>query len=276
MQQITCNAFLGGTHTVPLEKLVFRPAVYGIITYDGKMMVITNRRTGKLWPPGGGVDLGERMENALKREVREETGIEIAVDRFEGFEEKFFYYRKTTTSGSGPKKGSTSVANMTSIMYQPGRCETNRRYMMTRRLKKLAHSLYECKYHVVFCPKYRYKILQDEVAKYVTQQIYRLSSQKDGIEVMEVNVQSDHVHLVVSIPPKYAVSKYMGFLKGKLALQLFDRYPQLRRRYWGQHVWSRGYCVSTVGLDEERIKKYVRWQNRKDEEADAIQGRLFD
>ena len=92
MQQITCNAFLGGTHTVPLEKLVFRPAVYGIITYDGKMMVITNRRTGKLWPPGGGVDLGERMENALKREVREETGIEIAVDRFEGFEEKFFYY----------------------------------------------------------------------------------------------------------------------------------------------------------------------------------------
>ena len=92
--------------------------------------------------------------------------------------------------------------------------------------------------------------------------------------MLEVNVQRDHVHLVVSIPPKYAVSKYMGFLKGKLALQLFDRYPQLRRHYWGQHVWSRGYCVSTVGLDEERIKKYVRWQNRKD--ADATQGKLFE
>ena len=96
---------------------------------------------------------------------------------------------------------------------------------MTRQFKKLAHSLYECKYHIVFCPKYRYKILQEEVAKYITQQIYRLSSQKDDVEVVEVNVQSEHVHLVISIPPKYAVSQYMGFLKGKLALKLFDRYP---------------------------------------------------
>ena len=73
---------------------------------------------------------------------------------------------------------------------------------MTRQFKKLAHSLYECKYHVVFCPKYRYKIMQDEVTNYITQQIYRLSSQKDGVEVVEVNVQKDHVHLVVSIPAK--------------------------------------------------------------------------
>ncbi len=92
MQKITCNAFLGGTHSVPLEKLVFRPAVYGIIINDGKMMVVTNRRTGKLWFPGGGVELGERLEAALKREVREETGLEIEVDSFEGFEENFFYY----------------------------------------------------------------------------------------------------------------------------------------------------------------------------------------
>ncbi len=147
---------------------------------------------------------------------------------------------------------------------------------MARQFKKLAHSLYECKYHVVWCPKYRYKILQEGVASYVKQQIYRLSSQKDGVEVLEVNVQIDHVHVVLSIPPKYAVSQLMGFLKGKLALRLFDRFPQLRKRYWGQHVWSRGYCVSTVGLDEERIKKYVKWQGRKDEEADATQGRLFD
>ena len=108
------------------------------------------------------------------------------------------------------------------------------------------------------------------------QQIYRLSSEKDGVEVVEISVQSDHVHLVVSIPPKYAVSQVMGFLKGKLALRLFDRFPHLRKRYWGQHVWSRGYCVSTVGLDEERIKKYVKWQNRKDAEAEATQGKLFD
>jgi putative transposase len=146
--------------------------------------------------------------------------------------------------------------------------------MMTRRLKKLAHSLYECKYHVVFCPKYRYKILQDEVREYVTQQIYRLCSQKDEVEVLEVNVQADHVHVVLSIPPKYAVSAMMGFLKGKLALQLFDRYPDLRKRYWGQHVWSRGYCVSTVGLDEERIRKYVKWQSQNDQVA--TQARLIE
>jgi len=91
MQKITCDAFLGGTRTVPLEKLVFRPAVYGIIIYDGKMMVVTNRRTGKLWFPGGGVELGEQMATALKREVREETGLEIEVDNFEHFEENFFY-----------------------------------------------------------------------------------------------------------------------------------------------------------------------------------------
>ena len=147
---------------------------------------------------------------------------------------------------------------------------------MTRRFKRLAHSLYECKYHVVFCPKYRYKILQDEVSNYVKQQIYRLCSQKEDVEVVEVNVQPDHIHLVISLPPKYAVSQFMGFLKGKPALRLFDRFPQLRRRYWGQHVWSRGYCVSTVGLDEERIKKYVQWQNRKEAAAEAAQGKLFD
>jgi putative transposase len=147
---------------------------------------------------------------------------------------------------------------------------------MTRQFKKLSHSLYECKYHVVFCPKYRYKILKDETARYVTQQIYQLCNQKDKVEVIELNVQPDHVHLVVSIPPKYAVSKFMGYLKGKLALKLFDRYPKLRNKYWGQHIWSRGYCVSTIGLDEDRIRKYVKWQNKKDKDADATQRRLFD
>ena len=147
---------------------------------------------------------------------------------------------------------------------------------MTRQFNKLAHSLYECKYHIVFCPKYRYKIMREEVTQYVTQQIYRLSNQKDGVKVLEVNVQEDHVHLVVSIPPKYAISQFMGFLKGKLALRLFDHFPKLRKRYWGQHVWSRGYCVSTIGLDEDRIRKYVKWQTMKEQDSEGKQGRLFD
>ena len=146
---------------------------------------------------------------------------------------------------------------------------------MARRFRKLAHSLYECKYHIVFCPKYRYKILDEVVSKYVHQEIYRLCTQKDGVEILELNVQSDHVHLVVWIPPKYAVSRFVGYLKGKLALGLFDRFPVLRKRYWGQHVWSRGYCVSSVGLDEDHIRKYVKWQEKKAEVSQHGQSRLF-
>ena len=127
-----------------------------------------------------------------------------------------------------------------------------------------------------FCPKYRYKILDKVISEYSKQQIYRLCNQKDGVEVLELNVQLDHVHLVVTIPPKYAVSRFMGYLKGKLGLGLFDRFPQLRKRYWGQHVWSRGYCVSTVGLDEDRIRKYVKWQTKREEKFAGNQDRLFD
>ena len=147
---------------------------------------------------------------------------------------------------------------------------------MTRQFKRLAHSIYECKYHGVFWPKYRYQILRDEVAEYTKQQIYRLCQQKEGVEVLELSVQPDHVHLVVSIPPKYAVSSVMGYLKGKLAIRLFDRYEKLGRRYWGRHLWSRGYCVSTVGLDEEQIRKYVIWQEKREKQLEAIQGELFD
>ena len=147
---------------------------------------------------------------------------------------------------------------------------------MTRQFKRLSHSLYECKYHIVFCPKYRFRIFQDELADYTRQQIESLCRQKDQVEVLEVNIQADHIHVVLSIPPKYAVSSVMGFLKGKLALRLFQRYEHLGKRYWGQHLWSRGYCVSTVGLDEDKIRKYVKWQEAQDKQAEQTQQRLFD
>jgi putative transposase len=144
------------------------------------------------------------------------------------------------------------------------------------RFKRLSHTLYECKYHIVFCPKYRHRILKEAIGEYVKQQIYQLCQQKDLVEVLELNVQPDHVHLVVSIPPKYAVSEFMGYLKGKLALKVFRRYEHLGRRYWGRHLWSRGYCVSTVGLDEEKIRKYVQWQEKQEKDDEATQGKLFD
>ena len=147
---------------------------------------------------------------------------------------------------------------------------------MTREFRKLSHSIYECKYHIVFCPKYRYRVLRGEVAEYVTREIYLLCSHKDGVEVVEANVQADHVHLVLTIPPKYAVSNLMGYLKGKLAIRVFNRYENLRKRYWGGKLWSRGYCVSTIGLDEDKIRRYVKWQEEKDKAAEAHQERLFD
>ena len=147
---------------------------------------------------------------------------------------------------------------------------------MTRKFQRLSHSIYECKYHIVFCPKYRYRIFTGDVAEYTKQQIYRLCQQKDKVEVLELNVQLEHVHLVASIPPKYAISDFMGYLKGKLAMRLFQKYEKLGRRYWGRHLWSRGYCVSTVGLDEEKIRKYVKWQEKRDKDIEATQGKLFD
>ena len=144
-----------------------------------------------------------------------------------------------------------------------------------KRFKRLSHSIYECKYHIVFCPKYRYRIFMDDIAEYTRQQIYQLCRQKELVEVLELNVKADHIHLVMSIAPKYAVSNIMGYLKGKLALKLFQRYEQLGRRYWGRHIWARGYCVSTVGLDEEKIRLYVKWQDKEDKRDEAIQGSLF-
>jgi putative transposase len=147
---------------------------------------------------------------------------------------------------------------------------------MTHQFKRLTHTIYECKYHVVFCPKYRQRIFNEAIAQYTRQQIYELCRQKEQVEVLEVNIQPDHVHLVVSVPPKYSISEFMGYLKGKLALRLFHQYEQLGKRYWGRHLWARGYCVSTIGLDQDKIRKYVKWQEQKEKQEEATQRRMFD
>ncbi len=141
--------------------------------------------------------------------------------------------------------------------------------------KKLSHTIYQCTYYIIFCPKYRIRILKDEIAEYCKVQLYNLCHQKDLIEILELNIQEDHIHLIVIIPPKYSVSSFMGYLKGKLSLRLFQRYDQLGKRYWGRHLWSRGYCVSTIGLNEEQIRKYVKWQHKKDKDDKNRQQNLF-
>jgi putative transposase len=133
--------------------------------------------------------------------------------------------------------------------------------------KRLSHSVWCCTYHIIFCPKYRYRVLRGRTEIFVRNQIYQLAQQKDKVVVEEINIQKDHVHLILSIPPKYSVSSIMGYLKGKVAIRLFNHQRELTRRYWGKHFWSRGYCVSSVGLNESQIKKYVKWQQERDQKG---------
>jgi putative transposase len=124
-------------------------------------------------------------------------------------------------------------------------------------------------YHIVWTPKYRFKILRDILADTMEDKIRTICEWKE-VEVIEMNVQPDHVHLVCNIPPKLSVSEFMGVLKGKTATMMFKSYPTLRKKpYWGNHFWSRGYFVSTVGVDEERIKKYVKYQESEERKEDG-------
>ena len=143
--------------------------------------------------------------------------------------------------------------------------------------KKLSHVVYQCSYHIVWCPKYRFRIMKGQVGKYLEQRIESLCEWKQ-VEILELNVMEDHVHMVVTIPPKISISVLMGILKGKTAISLFKNYPALKKKpYWGNHFWSRGYCVSTVGLDEEKIRRYVKYreENERLEESHQQEFGLF-
>ena len=140
--------------------------------------------------------------------------------------------------------------------------------------KKLSHVVWQCKYHIVWCPKYRYKVLSGNIAKLLEVDIRMLCEWK-GVEILELNVCQDHIHIVVAVPPKLSISKLMGILKGKTAIKVFKSYPELKKKpYWGNHFWSRGYCVSTVGLDEKKIRKYVKYQDDNERREEEQQGQF--
>ena len=146
---------------------------------------------------------------------------------------------------------------------------------MSGKYKKLSHVVYKCDYHIVWTPKYRFRVLFGEVKELVEHDIKMLCEWKSS-EVIEMNVQIDHVHIVVSIPPKVSVSVLMGTLKGKLAIKLFKSYPRLKQKpYWGNHFWSRGYFVNTVGIDEDMIRRYVKYQEGEDKKEET-QSQNFD
>ena len=132
------------------------------------------------------------------------------------------------------------------------------------RFNKLSHTLWHSTYHIVWTPKFRYRILKGKIKTEVESCILLFVDQQGG-KVEELNVQQDHIHLLVQIPPKIAVSKFVGILKGRTAIRVFQKFKELKHRpYWGNHFWARGYCVDTVGLNEEMIRKYVKYQENKD------------
>ena len=132
------------------------------------------------------------------------------------------------------------------------------------RFSKLSHVLWCSQYHIVWVPKYRYRVLRGPVGEEVHNCIHVFAGRL-GCVIIELNVQQDHVHLLVKIPPKVSISEFMGSVKGQTAIRVFKKFPYLRERpYWGNHFWANGYCVDTVGLDTEMIRKYIVYQERNE------------
>ena len=138
-----------------------------------------------------------------------------------------------------------------------------------RREGSLNHSRWECKYHVVFIPKYRKKAIFGQLRKELGGVLKRLAEQKESV-IEEGHLMSDHVHMMISIPPKYAVSQVIGYIKGKSAIYIARRYAERKRNFVGQHFWARGYFVSTVGRDEEVIRQYIQHQGIEDRRQDQL------
>ena len=140
---------------------------------------------------------------------------------------------------------------------------------MAQQANSLSHTKWMCKYHIVFTPKYRRKIIYNQYRQSIGEIFRRLCSCK-GVEIIEGHLMPDHVHMLVSIPPKMSVSSFMGYLKGKSSLMIFERHGNLKYKFGNRKFWAEGYYVSTVGLNEATIAKYIREQEAHDQALDKL------
>ncbi len=140
---------------------------------------------------------------------------------------------------------------------------------MANQHNSLAHTRWMCKYHIVFIPKYRRKVIYNQIRKDISEYITTLCRYK-GVEIIEGHMMPDHVHLILSIPPKMAVSNFMGYLKGKSSLMVFENHANLKYKFGNRKFWAEGYCVSTVGLNEATVVKYVQDQEMADIALDRL------
>ena len=133
----------------------------------------------------------------------------------------------------------------------------------------LSHTKWECKYHVVWIPKYRRKMLYGQLRKNLGEVLHELARQKE-CKILEGHLQPDHIHMLISIPPKYSVAQVVGYIKGKSAIHIARTYLGQRKNYSGMHFWARGYFVSTVGADEEVVKAYIQAQEKEDQRVEQL------
>ena len=138
----------------------------------------------------------------------------------------------------------------------------------------LAHTQWNCKYHIVFAPKYRRQIIYGKIKSDIGTMLRKLCEYK-GIEIIEAEACKDHIHMLVSIPPKYSVSQIMGYLKGKSSLMIFEKYANLKYKYGNRHFWCRGYYVDTVGRNKKAIEQYIRNQLQQDYEDEQLSIKEF-
>jgi putative transposase len=135
--------------------------------------------------------------------------------------------------------------------------------------ESLSHSKWECKYHVVFIPKCRRRTLYEQLRRHLGEVFRNLAEHRDS-RILEGHLMPDHVHMLIAIPPKYAVSQVVGYIKGKSAIHLARVYGERKRNFVGQHFWARGYFLSTVGRDEEVVRRYIRHQEQEDQRLDQL------
>jgi putative transposase len=136
-------------------------------------------------------------------------------------------------------------------------------------IQSLAHSVWECKYHIVWIPKWRRKVLYGRIRKYLADTFRELARQREA-EILQGHLCADHVHIYISIPPKYAVAQVIGFMKGKSAIHIARTFGGRARNFVGEHFWARGYYVSTVGRDEKVIREYIKKQEAEDKRLEQL------
>jgi putative transposase len=136
-------------------------------------------------------------------------------------------------------------------------------------IKNLSHSRWRCKYHIVFAPKYRRQVVYGKIKADIGQILRKLCEQK-GVEIIEAQACPDHIHMLVSVPPSLSVAQFVGYLKGKSSLMIFDRHANLKYKYGNRHFWCRGYYVDTVGRNEKVIEEYIKNQLQEDIAADQL------